>query len=244
MNPDLLPYLTAAIFVVAVLYSSVGHAGASGYIAVMSLFGLAPGFIKPTALVLNILVATIGAWQFTRAGHFSWRLFCPFALLAVPMAFVGGTITVPTHVFKILVGIVLLFSATRFFMRPAEEAVKGEPPRGVAIAAGAGLGLLSGLTGTGGGIFLTPLLLLMRWARTKAAAAVSVVFILVNSSAGLLGDFIKTRTFPHVALWLAVAAVVGGGIGAHLGSRRLPPVVIKRCLALVLVVAGCKLILT
>ncbi len=244
MNPDLLPYLTAAIFVVAVLYSSVGHAGASGYIAVMSLFGLAPGVIKPTALALNILVATIGAWQFTRAGHFSWRLFWPFALLAVPMAFVGGTITVPTHVFKILVGIVLLFSAARFFMRPAEEAVKGEPPRGVAIAAGAGLGLLSGLTGTGGGIFLTPLLLLMRWARTKAAAAVSVVFILVNSSAGLLGDFIKTRTFPHVALWFAVAAVVGGGIGAHLGSRRLPPVAIKRCLALVLVVAGSKLLLT
>ncbi len=244
MNPDLLPYLAAAIFAVAVLYSSVGHAGASGYIAVMSLFGLAPGVIKPTALVLNIVVAAIGAWQFCRAGHFSWRLFWPFALLAVPMAFVGGAMEVPAHLFKVLVGVVLLFSAVRFFMGATSDRLKGEPPRGVAIAAGAGLGLLSGLTGTGGGIFLTPLLLHMGWARTRVVAAVSVVFILVNSISGLLGNLASTRALPQFIGWIAIAAVVGGGIGAHLGSRRLPPVAIKRCLAVVLVVAGCKLILT
>ena len=237
-----LPLLTAAIFVVAVLYSSVGHAGASGYIAVMSLFGLLPGVIKPTALVLNILVASIGAWQFYRAGHFSWRLFWPFAVLAVPMAFVGGYVNLPTQLFKVLVGIVLFFSAARFLIAPASDEVKAAPTERVAIPIGAGLGLLSGLTGTGGGIFLTPLLLLMRWAKTKTAAAVSVVFILVNSIAGLLGNLASTRAFPAFALWLAIAAVAGGTIGAHHGSRHLSPAVIKRCLALVLFIAGLKLI--
>ncbi|HEY2139577.1 MAG TPA: sulfite exporter TauE/SafE family protein, partial [Chthoniobacterales bacterium] len=171
--PEHLLLLTLVIFLVAFLYSSVGHAGASGYIAVMSLFSLAPAVIRPTALVLNILVACIGTFQFWRAGHFSWRLFWPFAVLAIPLAFVGGYINLPTHVFKVLVGIVLLFSAIRFFWRPSEDIVTGEPSRPAAIGIGAGLGLLAGLTGTGGGIFLTPLLLSMRWARAKAAAAVS-----------------------------------------------------------------------
>lgn len=244
MSPEHLPFLTLAILVVAFLYSSVGHAGASGYIAVMSLFSMAPAEIKPTALVLNILVASIGTWQFWRAGHFSWQLFWPFALLAVPMAFVGGYLNLPTHVFKVLVGVVLLFSAARFFWRPADDSVTGAPSRLVAIPAGAGLGLLSGLTGTGGGIFLTPLLLLMRWASTKRAAAVSVVFILVNSSAGLLGNFSSTKRFPAFAIALAVAAVVGGTAGSYFGSRKFDHALIKRLLAVTLLIAGTKLILT
>ena len=238
-----LPWLAVAVLLVALLYSSVGHAGASGYLAVMALFSLAPEVIKPTALGLNILVASIGTWHFWRAGHFSWRLFWPFAVLAVPLAFVGGSAHLPPQVFKILLGVVLLFSALRFLLRPAGEEVAHEPARPVAIALGGGLGLLAGLTGTGGGIFLTPLLLHLRWARAKTAAAVSALFILVNSVAGLLGDIASTKRFPAGAPVLALAAVLGGAVGSYWGSRHLPPAAIKRCLAVVLLIAGTKLIL-
>jgi uncharacterized membrane protein YfcA len=229
---------------VAFLYSSVGHAGASGYIAVMTLFHLAPAEIKPTALVLNILVASIGTWHFWRAGHFSWSLFWPFAVLAIPMAFVGGYLNLPTQVFKIVIGVVLLFSAARFFWSPADDSVTRKPSRPLAVSLGAGLGLLSGLTGTGGGIFLTPLLLFMRWAKTKNAAAVSALFILVNSTSGLLGNLSSTKRFPVFAIALAVAAIVGGTAGSYYGSRRFDHTVIKRLLAVVLLIAGVKLILT
>lgn len=244
MTAEQLPFLTAAILVVAFLYSSVGHAGASGYIAVMSLFSLAPDVIKPTALTLNILVASIATWQFWRAGHFSWRLFWPFAVLAIPMAFLGGYLTLPTHVFKILAGLVLLFSAARFLFHSADDPVKCEPSRPVAISLGGILGLLAGLTGTGGGIFLTPLLLLKRWARAKSAAAVSALFILVNSVSGLLGNLSSTKHFPPFAAILAVAAVIGGTAGSYAGSQRIGPVAIKRLLSVVLLIAGTKLIFT
>lgn len=244
MTPEQLPFLAAAIMVVAFLYSSVGHAGASGYIAVMSLFSLAPAVIKPTALVLNILVASIGTWQFWRAGYFSWRLFWPFAVLAIPLAFVGGYINLPAPVFKGVVGVVLLLSAARFFWHPADDSVKRTPSLPTSLLLGGGMGLLSGLTGTGGGIFLTPLLLFMRWAQTKTAAAVSALFILVNSVAGLLGNFSSTKSFPPFAIVLAIAAVAGGSAGSWLGSRRLEAAVIKRLLAVVLLIAGLKLILT
>jgi hypothetical protein len=244
MTPEQLPFLAVAVLVVAFLYSSVGHAGASGYIAVMSLFSLAPGVIKPTALLLNILVASIGAWQFWRAGHLSWRLFWPFALLSIPAAFLGGYINLPTHIFKAAVGLVLWFSAVRFLVQPGADDVLREPSRPAAISIGAGLGLLSGLTGTGGGIFLTPLLLLMRWARTKTAAAVSALFILVNSASGLLGNLASTKRLPALALMLAVAVVIGGTAGSYLGSRRFQHTVIKRLLAVVLLIAGTKLIFT
>ena len=240
--PEHLILLTLAILVVAFLYSSVGHAGASGYIAVMALFGLAPGVVKPAALVLNIVVASIGTWQFWRAGHFSWRLFWPFAVLAMPMAFLGGYTNLPAHTFKILVGIVLLASAALFLFRPANDTVNREPNRFVAILSGGGLGLLAGLTGTGGGIFLTPLLLLMRWARTKTAAATSALFILLNSTAGLAGNVSSTKNPPSFALVLVGAAVVGGAAGSYFGSWRFNHVVIKRLLAVVLTIAGIKLI--
>jgi uncharacterized membrane protein YfcA len=244
LSDEGLGLLTFGVLAVAFLYSSVGHAGASGYIAVMSLFGMAPTAIKPIALVLNILVASLGSWQFWRAGHFSWRLFWPFALLSVPCAFLGGYLNLPTHAFKILVGFTLLFSAARLLLRPTADEVLDGPPRPVALGLGAGIGFLSGLTGTGGGIFLSPLLIFMRWARTKVAAAVSALFILVNSLSGLLGNLSATREFPAFALPLAVAAVGGGAAGSYLGSHRLPHTAIKRLLALVLIIAGLKLILT
>ena len=244
MTPDQLLILALGVLVVAFLYSAVGHAGASGYIAVMSLLSLSPEVIKPTALTLNILVASIGTWQFWRAGYFSWRLFWPFALLAVPMAFVGGYLNLPAQVFKILVGIILLYSAVRFLMPAPTEREPKEPPRAVALASGGFIGLLAGLTGTGGGIFLTPLLLLAGWARVKNAAAVSALFILCNSIAGLAGNVGSTKQFPAFALVLVAAAAIGGSVGSYLGSRRFDPAVVKKLLAVVLVIAGSKLILT
>jgi uncharacterized membrane protein YfcA len=237
-----LALLTAGVGLVAFLYATVGHAGASGYIAVMTLAGLAPAEIRPTALTLNILVASIGTWQFVRAGHFRWSLFWPFALTAAPMALLGGYVSLPTNVFKVLVGVVLLLSAWRLLARPSDDTATGTPSRPAALEVGAGLGLLSGLTGTGGGIFLTPLLLFARWARAKEAAAVSAAFILVNSSTGLIGTVVASKSFPVVALPLGIAAVLGGGLGSYLGASRLPHTAIKRLLAVVLVIAGLKLV--
>jgi len=244
MSLEFLIFLSAGMFVIAFLYSSVGHAGASGYIAIMTLFSLAPSEIKPTALALNILVASIGSWQFWRAGHFSWTLFWPFAILSFPMAFLGGYINLPAHLFKLVIGIVLLFSAVRLIMPHIAEAEPHNPSKPVALGAGAILGLLSGLTGTGGGIFLTPLLLHLRWANTKTAAAVSAFFILVNSVSGLLGNFNATKTIPLISLPLGIAVVLGGAIGAYLGSNKYKFTTIKRILAAVLFIAGLKLIFT
>jgi uncharacterized protein len=242
MDTATLFLIAAAILAVAFLYSSVGHAGASGYIAVMALAGFAPEVIKPTALVLNILVAAIGTFQFWRAGHFRWNLFWPLALLAAPAAFLGGFLQLPADVFRPLVGTILLFSAGRFFLRPGDPAVVTPPRLPLALGAGAGLGLLSGLTGTGGGIFLTPLMLLCRWAKTKNVAATSVAFILVNSSTGLAGFIASGKAVPSFAWGFAGVAVVGGTLGSYFGSRRFPVRTIQLLLAVVLVIAGAKLV--
>jgi len=236
--------LALAVAAVAFLYSTVGHAGASGYIAVMTLFGLSATTIRPTALTLNIIVSVLTTLQFWRSGHFSWRLFWPFALLAVPLAYLGGYVTLPTHIFKMLIGAVLLLSAARLLIKPSEDVVAREVTRPVAIGVGGVLGLFAGLTGTGGGIFLTPVLLFMRWAKTKQAAAASAAFILLNSIAGLAGNFSATRTIPGVAVPLAGAVLVGGAAGSYLGARRFDHTIIKRMLAIVLVIAGVKLIFT
>src|SRR5207302_9884957 len=222
MDTAHLVLLFLAIGVIAFLYSSVGHAGASGYIATMTLFGLAPIVIRPTALVLNILVASISAFQFRRAGHFSWKLFWPFALLSIPAAYLGGYLQPSASTLRILIGLVLLFSAARLILR-REDPPNVEPPSVPnAIGIGASIGFLSGLTGTGGGIFLTPLLLFCRWAHIRQAAAVSALFILVNSIAGLVGYFTAQRSIPSLGLALAAAAIFGGTLGSHLGSRRFP----------------------
>jgi len=236
--------LFLAVGVVAFLYSSVGHAGASGYIATMTLFGLAPVVIRPTALVLNILVASIGTFQFWRAGHFSWKLFWPFALLSIPAAYLGGYLQPSASVLRILIGLVLLFSGARLIFRRNDPARTTLPSCPKAIGIGAGLGFLSGLTGTGGGIFLTPLLLFCRWAHIRQAAAVSALFILVNSIGGLAGYFTKKHSIPALGLILAVAAIIGGTIGSRLGSRHFPVRTISILLAIVLTIAGAKLLFT
>jgi hypothetical protein len=244
VTPELLAGLTLAVFLVALLYSSVGHAGASGYIAVMALCGLAPEVIKPTALALNVLVASIGSYQFWRAGHLRWALLWPFALTAIPCAFLGGYLALPAPGLKLALGMVLLFSAANFLLRPAADTAARAPARAVALGTGGGIGLLAGLTGTGGGIFLTPLLIHLKWSPTRAAAAVSALFILGNSIAGLAGTFSATGSLPLLALPLAVAVIAGGALGSHFGSRRFPIETIKRVLAAVLTVAGGKLVLT
>lgn len=244
MDTTHLVFLFLAIGVVALLYSSVGHAGASGYIATMTLFGIAPGVIRPTALVLNILVASIGTFQFWRAGHFSWKLFWPFAVLSIPAAYLGGYLQPSASVLRILIGVVLLFSAVRLVFRRSDPPEISPPSVPAAVGVGAGLGFLAGLTGTGGGIFLTPLLLFCQWANIRQAAAVSALFIWVNSIAGLVGYFTKQRSIPSLGLILAAAAIAGGIIGSHLGSRRFAVRVISLCLATVLLIAGVKLIFT
>lgn len=236
--------LFVAVGVIAFLYSSVGHAGASGYIAVMALWGLAPAVIRPTALVLNILVALIGSFQFWRAGHFRWNLFWPFAVLSVPAAYLGGYLQVPAAALRILIGLVLLFSAVRLVFRKADPIDAAPPAKPIALGVGAALGFLSGLTGTGGGIFLTPLLLFLNWAVIKQAAAVSAVFILVNSISGLIGYLAASHTVPSLAFVLAAAAILGGAAGSYLGSRRFPVRTISLLLATVLVIAGLKLLFT
>src|SRR5438132_7405383 len=188
--------LFLAVGLIAFLYSSVGHAGASGYIATMTLFGLAPTVIRPTALVLNILVASFGTFQFRRAGYFSWKLFWPFALLSIPAAYVGGYLQPSASVLRVLIGAVLLFSAARLVFRRSDPPQTVTPSRPVAISAGAGLGFHYGLYGTGLVILFTPLLLFCEWAHIRQAAAVSALFIWVNSIAGLVGYCTQVRSIP------------------------------------------------
>lgn len=228
---------------VALLYSSVGHGGASGYIAVLALFNISPEVFKPTVLVLNILVAAIAVYYFTRAGHFSWRLFWPFAVTSIPFSFIGGYLSLPHSIYITLVGIVLLSSACHLVFKSKQDVSPiSQPNISIALIVGAVLGLLSGLTGVGGGIFLSPLLLLMKWARIREISAVAALFILVNSIAGLLGHVSSLHSVPDFAPLLAVAALVGGVIGSIFGSRHLPVNVVVKTLSIVLTIAGCKLL--
>jgi uncharacterized protein len=238
--------LPIAFFAAALLYSSVGHAGASGYLAVMALAGTAPATMRPTALVLNLIVASIATVKFARAGYFSWSLLWPFALGSIPFAFVGGALTLPAQWYKVLVGLVLWVAAFRMWQRadPAAEDPRAHrpPPVPMAVACGTLIGLLAGLTGTGGGIFLSPLLLFTGWADTRRTGGVSAAFIWVNSAAGLAGNLGSLRAVPAALPIWAVAVVLGGFLGSELGSRRVGVRTFRRLLAAVLVVAGAKLI--
>lgn len=237
--------LAAGMLVAAFGYASVGHGGASAYLAAMALAGVAPQEMRPVALVLNILVSSLGTWKFYRAGHFRWRLFWPFALVSIPLAYVGGAITLPGHAYKILVGVVLLYAAWQLWRsgRVGEEMRElREPPLAWAMAIGAAMGLLAGLTGVGGGIFLSPLLLILGWAGTKQTSAVAAPFILVNSLAGLAAILIaESAALPGYVWALAPAVIVGGWLGAEYGARRFANPLIRRVLAVVLAAAGGKM---
>lgn len=236
--------LSVMIFLAAILYSSVGHAGASGYLAAMALFGVAPVIMKPSALTLNILVASIATFRFYRAGSFSWKIFWPFAAASIPLAFVGGSLAIPDPLYKKILGGVLWVAVWRLLLRDrafTQEDVKPLPSV-PAIGIGAGVGFFSGLTGVGGGIFLSPLLWFTRWAEPRTIAGVSAAFILVNSVSGILGLLFKPVAWPSALPIWAAAAVSGGLIGSRLGSRRLGTDALRYLLAGVLLIAGAKLI--
>jgi len=238
--------LSVLILIAALLYSSVGHAGASGYLAAMALMGISPAVMKPTALTLNILVAVIATTKYYRVGAFSWHLFWPFALPSIPYAYLGGALTLPGHIYKPLVGGVLIYAAWRSFRtahHPA-QAASSRPHLSLLLLAGAALGFLSGLTGVGGGIFLSPLLLFFRWAEVKVISGIAAAFILVNSIAGLLGVITTAPELPSALPYWAIAAVVGGFIGAEYGSKRMGNSTIQKLLALVLFISGVKMIAT
>src|SRR5438128_12370705 len=212
------------MLVAAFAYASVGHGGASAYIAAMALAGVAPPQMRPIALLLNVLVSVIASYKFYRAGYFGWRLFWPFAVVSVPLAFVGGAILLPGHAYKILVGVVLIYAAWQLWLsaRAGDEMRTVREPRvALAIPVGGALGFLAGLTGVGGGIFLSPVLLILGWAGTKQTSAVAAPFILVNSIAGLAGAFTtRSASLPGYIWILGGAVVIGGWVGAEYGSRR------------------------
>jgi uncharacterized membrane protein YfcA len=235
------------ILLVAALYSSVGHGGGSGYLAVMTLLAIAPAEMRPSALLLNIGVTTIGAWTYLRRGQFSMQVLWPFAVTAIPMAFLGGQLDVSGMVYKPLLAAALVYSAWYLFSPQStpNDDPSLRPPVLLALVLGAGIGLLAGLTGIGGGIFLSPLLLFNRWSATRVASGVVSVFILLNSSAGLAGQLATVADVPWNAMtvWLP-AALAGGFVGSRYGSRIASSKVIYRLLGLVLVIAAAKLVFT
>ena len=232
-------------FLIALLYSTVGHAGASGYLATMALLSFAPEVMKPTALALNIIVALVTTTRFAMAGHFSWRLFWPFALASVPMAYMGGGLAMHATAYKILVGVALVFAALPLIIRssiaPDDREHAGYPGMVPSLATGGGIGFLSGLTGVGGGIFLSPVLIFFRWAGLRRTAAVAAAFILLNSISGLAGHLQKGGAFPdHIAFW-SVAVLSGGFIGSSLGATKLNSPVLRVLLGVMLFFAGLKM---
>ena len=239
--------LILGALLVAILYSSVGHGGASGYLALLVLAGFARPEITPVVLVLNILVASIGFVSYQRAGHFSSALLLPFAAGSVPAAFVGGMLAVDDHVYRLILGYALLVSAIRFLLVPSVAAPSRPIPTGrlwgIGLPVGGVLGLLAGMVGIGGGIFLSPLLLLMGWADVKRTAAVSAAFIVLNSSTGLAAQLLRGGSLDwELALPLLAVVAIGGAIGSFLGATRFSLLALQRLLGLVLASAGLKLI--
>jgi uncharacterized membrane protein YfcA len=233
------------LFVVAFLYASVGHGGASGYLALMALFGMAPEFMKPTALLLNLFVSLSAFILFYRGGHFKWKLFLPFALASIPMSFVGGVISLDADIYKKLLGVLLLIPVIRMLFFPnTDESELKEGNIGLSIFIGATIGFLSGLIGIGGGIILSPVLLMMRWTNQKQTAAISALFIFVNSLSGLAGQLSTGLVLQSSMVSYVAVAFCGGTIGGWLGAGKFNQQILKYLLAIVLFVAALKLLLT
>lgn len=236
--------LLLPMFFIATLYGAVGHGGASGYLAIMALASTPALVMKPTALCLNLAVSLIGTLYFLRAGHFAWKLFWPFAIASIPFAFLGGRVAPDPAFFNPLLALALIFAAIRLLWEPQKEAPTTTPAIWAVFFSGSIIGWFSGLIGVGGGIFLTPLLLFLRWSDAKTAAAVSAPFIFANSAAGLLGQRQHWDQLPETLPLLAIAVVAGGCLGARWGSEQAMNRQLKIALALVLAIASGKLLLS
>lgn len=244
-TPTSLLAICSLLFVVALLYSSVGHGGASGYLAVLSFFAVAPKSMSTTGLILNLFVAGIAFLAFYRAGHFSPSLTWPFLVTSVPAAFLGGMIHVPKSTYAVLLAIALTFAAFRLMIQFRSDTASNEirlPNLPVVLVIGAIIGLISGIVGVGGGIFLSPLILLMHWADPKKTSATSAAFILVNSIAGLAGRFLSGSFEIGVLAPFVLAAFLGGLAGANLGANKFSGITLRRVLGVVLMIAAYKLV--
>ncbi|TXB66774.1 sulfite exporter TauE/SafE family protein [Vicingus serpentipes] len=231
--------------IVAFMYSSVGHGGASGYLAMMALFGFAPESMKPTALLLNLFVAAISFVHYTKAGHFNKKLFLVFAFASIPMAFIGGMIEVDASFYKKILAVLLVFAIFRMlnvFGKEVNNVKDVKIWQGLFV--GGSIGFFSGLIGIGGGIILSPVILLMHWGKMKEAAAVSALFIWVNSAAGMFGQIYSGVRIDEQVFILVGTAVLGGFFGAYYGSKHFNNNLLKYMLAFVLAIACIKLILT
>jgi uncharacterized membrane protein YfcA len=233
------------LFVVAFLYASVGHGGASGYLALMALFSIAPAVMKPTALLLNLFVSSVSFIQFYRGAFFKWKTFWPFAIASIPLSFLGGTISIESIIYKKALGALLLIPVVRFFFFKNVDPDHLRPSTiSLSLLIGGIIGFLSGMIGIGGGIILSPVLLLLKWTDQKQTAAISALFIFVNSLAGLAGQLTKGIIFSHDMLWYVIIAFTGGLCGAWFGALRFRQGLLKNILASVLLLAVYKLLFT
>lgn len=233
------------LFIVAFLYSSVGHGGASGYLALMAIFAISPLIMKPTALLLNLFVSSVSFIQFCRGGHFRWSIFWPFALASIPLSFIGGMMAIDSNIYKKILGMLLLIPVFRFVFFKNTDPKDFKPANfALSLMIGGMIGLLSGMIGIGGGIILSPMLLLLNWTGQKQTAAISAAFIFVNSIAGLAGQLVKGITFNSDMIAYVVVAFAGGLCGAYLGALKFPQNILKNVLACVLALAAYKLLFT
>ncbi len=233
------------LFVVAALYASVGHGGASGYLALMALFGFEQYTMKSTALTLNLFVSAISFYSFYKNGYFRLNVLFPFIIGSIPMAFLGARINIDSGIYKTILGVFLLIAVTRFFFRPREDFKDTKiPVFWLAIIIGGVIGFFSGMIGIGGGIILSPLLLLLHWSNVKETAGISAIFIFLNSLAGLTGLYFNNSFSPntHILLWVVIG-LAGGTAGGFISSNKLSHIKLKYLLATVLLVAGFKLII-
>jgi uncharacterized membrane protein YfcA len=234
-------FFILAICLVAFLYSSVGHGGASGYLGLMALFGIDVVLMKPSALILNLFVSSIAFISYYRAGHFRLKLLVPFVITSIPMAFLGASLVIPPELYKKILGVALFIAALRIFVRGTDEADPRRLSFPIALLCGALIGLFSGMIGIGGGIILSPLLLLTRWGRMKETAAVSAAFIFLNSLAGLSGHVVAgMEVSPKIILWIVVV-IIGGLLGSWSGGFKLSVVQLRYLITMVLLIASIKL---
>lgn len=238
----LLPILIA---IIAFLYSTVGHGGASGHIAVLTLLGIAPMYIKSSALILNILVSSIAFISYYRSGYFRIKLLLPFLITSIPFAFIGGLININNPIiFQKILGLCLIFPIIKLFGLGKQDNLSTvKINTGLALFIGSIIGFLSGMLGIGGGILLTPVLIFMSWANLKEAAAVSALFILLNSISGLIALGIIGINFNHAIISWIIAAFIGACLGSYYGSKKFNFITLRYCLAIVLCIASFKLLI-